>query len=796
MSACDPVLSSGTESIVDVLLPNRSDPALDELAAATFIDNGADVPVSPVDQLLMVMARQLLRDPALGAAAVVELPRSKHRAGLLLAITTHLLCRQPPDQFNGPVVLIGFDVDVAAQLRNLSVRNHRRMGLATGNPLSAHRLTRLGCLEPLIGSDAQRADRSLVYFNTRVGRPALTSNPPLVVLDATSVTHPAARKRAVDWALDHQAAAILAVGDVGDTGLIQTMAVAGVVPTVLSIRGAIIDDLVATFNRGEPSPSTLSTQPVLALPPTAVTLHPVADDDVNNAVSRAYRAIGSKPKGPMPAQLDIAMRLLRNGTRLAARTCDYRTACSYNPRPGELPVPRLLDRTTPALPGSWRHWQTASLGSLKAATRGLWTTLDQDNPKLTALWTVLDRLDRTTDGGIAIRCHTQAAAAATRMSLAGGDQTAAQVRLWERLRDRLQITTLKERMPAGAVAAQVITGAPPPWMFSLLVGIESPETHILVYDAEEAMLLRHGERWAEAASGWTRAAARILGAAAPAAEMSPIAGRQRTVPQRTTSTFELRGLSLADILDAAAAAIDPPEPDSPADAAPSHAGAGTKTCIPVHLDDGRTWWCIDDDGDGLSPVVRATAGGHEHCPVKDLRTGDCIVVPAGEGSESIHARLVAASRGNDDVRSLDLILSQFRSAARAVLSTSHTQREAVERVRSAGAHAADQLPAWARGTTIAPREPSDVEAVFAAADRRCPDLSLIYAVADALRSLNRTLGRFIAAIAADRGEDAVARLRDLVGPAADELLDEFVGATVTGVDAATSVAAHVAGKVR
>jgi len=129
--------ASGTvplASVVDALLPNSTDRPLDEIANATFLDSGVEVSVSPVDQLMLAFTRRVLAERRLGGTAVIQLPRARHRAALLLAITSHLLCRQPPVRFCGPVVLIGFDVDLAGQLRELGVQHYRRMGLAAGNP--------------------------------------------------------------------------------------------------------------------------------------------------------------------------------------------------------------------------------------------------------------------------------------------------------------------------------------------------------------------------------------------------------------------------------------------------------------------------------------------------------------------------------------------------------------------------------------------------------------------------------------------------------------------------------------
>ncbi len=779
-------------SIVDALLPNRTDNALDELGNATFVDAGVEVPVSPVDQVLMTLSRRLLTDPSLGGTAVVQLPRAKNRSALLLAITSHLLCRRGLRPLRGPVVLVGFDVDLATQLRTLSVQNHRRMGLATGNPLSAHRLTRAGGLQPVIGNDVGAADTSLVYFNTRVGRPRLVCHNPLVIIDAMSVTHPVARSRALEWALDHSAAAIVAVGDLGDDTLIDTVSTIGVVPVVLALDADLAAHLTEIFNRREAPPSTLSSMPFLWQEPPSVTVHEVPGDDVNDAVSKAYGALANKPAGPMPFQLDEALKLLRNGSRLAARVTDYRTACTNNPRGGELPLLHRFERMTFHLPPAWRTWENTMLGSLRTAVVALWRTLEESNPKLLRLWGVLDDLHRAGAQTVLIRCHSRAAAEATSASLSSGDRTPAQEALWDLICEGTVVSTLKERFLAASFDAQVLTAPPAPWNFSLLVGLEAAASHVLAYDSEAAMLRRQGQKWAGSVNQWQRAAARTLGAAPPPAVESPIPAPVAQSAVRAETNLHVPGLSLIEVLDRAADIVDAREedPDAPSDSIT----AGAKQCIPVHLDDGRTWWCINE-GTGDTPVVVRNAGGAATRPVRDLRPNDQIVVPAGAGNESVHARLVAASRSNEDIQSLDLILSQFRSAARSILNRG-TQREGIERVRRAGAAAPDQLVAWARGTTIAPREPGDVEAVFRAAGQPCPDLGLIYAVASTLRSLNRTLGQFIRAIATGRGGDTVASLRAIVGPVADELLDEFILATVTEVGTVRTVASSLAGRVR
>ena len=88
-----------------------------------------------------------------------------------------------------------------------------------------------------------------------------------------------------------------------------------------------------------------------------------------------------------------------------------------------------------------------------------------------------------------------------------------------------------------------------------------------------------------------------------------------------------------------------------------------------------------------------------------------------------------------------------------------------------------------------------MEAVFTAAQLPCPDLRLIYSIARQLRSLKKTVGGFVEALAADRGEEMAGKLRKLIGPAADEILDEFVVAVVTRIGEPRMVPALMAGRV-
>jgi hypothetical protein len=263
------------------------------------------------------------------------------------------------------------------------------------------------------------------------------------------------------------------------------------------------------------------------------------------------------------------------------------------------------------------------------------------------------------------------------------------------------------------------------------------------------------------------------------------------------AALRLPGVSLVDILDKASEAVDAPRWES-------GTGIGTeigvvRTCIPICLADGRTWWVpneTDAIGEAATPVLVVTAAGHRHLPVRDLHPGDQVMVAAGEGTDSVHARLVAAIHGTNDVAALDAILGQVRAAARTVLVNNSTIRSARAAVKAAGGVAVNQLTLWASGETIAPDGPGDVAAVFRAAGRPVPNLALLYQVAGTLRTLHRVIGRFVAAAATGRGAEAVAGLRGLLGSAADELLDEFEVVTITQVGNSQPVPASLSGRIR
>ncbi|MFB7722899.1 hypothetical protein [Nocardia sp. NPDC056100] len=786
-------------SLVSLLLPRKTDRGLDGIAFSTFVDGGVAVPVSAVDQLLVALIRHLI-DRMPRRVTVIQLPRARHRIALTHAICMHLLRLQQP-LVAGPVVFAALDVDLTDQVRQLQMRNYRNLALHRDNPLSAQRLTRSGQLVPVVGTTFRSGDSSLVYLNTRVGNPALPQgNPPLVIIDAASITNADSRARMLAWASTHSAVSTVVVGDIGDESLVKAVTATGSAPLVLPVTDTEVKELVYELNKQKPEPSPLSSMWMLwrdKHPP--LNIYRAGGTEINAAIARAFDCLGARPDGLMPQTLDYPTKLLYSGTRLAAAVNHYRRACALAVRPGEGPTTllRVLNGLTFTSTGPWHAWGVARWGELKVAVETLWRNLDETNPKLDLLWELLARAERADCGRILVRCHSTAAAVATAQSLRSETRTNAQIALWARISARVEIDTFTKRYPPRHAGIQILTGNPPPRHFSLLFSGEADENWLLAYDVEDIILRHQLRRWHDTTDVWRRNMYRVLGAAEPSSVAGPVLATEIHHTPPDLPELHLPQLSILDVLNSGDTVIDLSSIVGEA-SSDWHDLETTSNCVPILLDNGQTWWVPNENdqyGELATPVLVVT-GSHRHLPLRDIRPGDAIVVPAGDGTDSAHARLVALSHTNDDVASLDAILGQFRRAARSVLETHTTQRLAIAAVRDAGAQAAGELKMWASGHTIAPRVPGDITAVFRAAQQPAPDLLLLQRVAGRLRSLHRSLGYFVKVLASGHAEDALEKLRRLVGDGADELVDEFLVVTVISVGNATDVPTRLAGLIQ
>jgi hypothetical protein len=779
-------------TLVDTLVPASSDESLTRFAEIAIVDGGVRVRVTALDQLLASLTRRMLADGG-EQTSIVLLPRGRQEVALLLGISSQILCRRPPAHLLGPVTVIASDVDLIGRLQALGVDGYRRIGLHEGNPLNAYRVRTDGTLHPAHGHELGDPDRSLLYLNTRIRWPDLDARRGLAVVDGTSITSPDSRLAAMKWA-DKHAEAIVVIGDLGDRQLVECVEQQRIAPLVLPMTWDDLSQLADELGTRDPAPSTLSTALLLRRRAPEVQLDLVEDPDIEEALLDGFEVLARTPVGPLPYAVSGPAALIRAGSRLLAHPEDYRTAAALDPA-NTVQSPRVLlrslDRPFNPPPG-WHTWRTAHWGRLVTSARSLWSVLEQRQPKLDRLWMLLERMGRDEeDTPIVIRCPSRAGATALYATLTHPRRTEAQVLTWEAICHRVVLARFADRLPWSGNTTEILSGSPPPGSFSLMVGGEATTIHVLVYRPEARGLVRLAEQWASQTQEWREEAARRLGYDVGGRTECPVpapaspGGRPMIDPER----FAIPSLSLGEILDRAMEGIDEREVETASGRLIS-VGA-QRTLTPVRLYGGSTWWAPNPE----QLVLMLTAGGQQNIAVKDLRRGDEIIVPTGDGNESVHARTIGACHRTADVAALDALLGQFREAARRVRSSARTQREAEELVRSRGAVAAGELMHWASGQTIAPHRPTDVAAVFEAAGIPCPDLRVLYEIANTLRDLHRTVGRLVSALRSRRDERAMAELRRMLGDVAEELVEEFAVHRVEAVAEAINAPAYLAGRI-
>lgn len=783
--------ASRTLHPVDALIPASPDPAFESLIKMQLIDGSAAVALSGVDQAIASLVRNSLNknEPS---ALLIQVPRGAHETALLCGITAQLLCRQLPAGLDGPVTVISRDLDSLSRLRSLNIRGSRRMGLSEGNPLSCYRIRRDGTVQPAHGSYVGDLNHALLFLNTRVGWPLMfETKSGVVVVDLAAIKNPEARDKAIKWARDHGSRLIVCISDLGDQVAHLQIKNHYPDPLVVPFSWEDLVEIEHCLGSGNVTTSPLSSAVLLTRKAPTATLVPVDDPDIDDALQQAFRALAAMPKNDeLPTMVQTAQRLVRNGIRLISSPEDYNRAASCDPSPmvssAVVGLRRLERGQFQPTSHEWSTWGTVHWGPLLTATRALWNHLSKRQPKLEALWRTLETVARTSEAPITIRCASRASAVAVRQTIEN-DTNPARADLWNRIRSRSSIIRFDDRLPWSSVGTQILACAPrPDWLPSLLSG-EHTDLQILAYRAELGGLRRLLETWELDVNAWRTALWEHLESIPMQLSALHLDIPESATPSGPSSPLMLPDVDLMAILDSPHAA---PTSDENKSASWRTFGGQTVLCTPVQLADGKTWWAPADGAD--TQILRVTVAGNHYCSLRDLHPGDQIVIPTGDTRESIHGRMVAAIHRNADVASLDALLKQFRSCA-ASLIREHGKTAAIEAVRRFGAEAPAQLAMWASGETIAPANVGDVTAVFAAANRACPDLNVLYDVANTLRSLHRSLGRMVSALYGER--EAVDALQKQFGDLVYELLDEFQVAEILSVGEPMEVTRYSAGRV-
>jgi hypothetical protein len=460
-------------------------------------------------------------------------------------------------------------------------------------------------------------------------------------------------------------------------------------------------------------------------------------------------------------------------------------------------IPRLLPLSDLArivagganlLTGRWSHFRETHFAALRGTAQRLVDTLEEDNPKFTALVYLLDDMRRRpTQPKVVVRVPNEAAALACAEDVEWFD-----VGLGDP--DFVHFVPYSERRPfyLGDGHVEILAGLPPLWHRQAIWSGETPERVVLTYGWEASTLQRAVD---EEGKRVTRLAPRAW------------AGRVKPV-NNSSEISRYRHRPAADPVPRAVWEIDVSALTAEVELADPHPGSGdggsvtgpSAWPVTVHgvvLEPGSEVWLVPE-GAEVEVLVGRT---YRHLRPADLRPGERIIVPRGSGRTTLFARAVAMVRRDGSYFDADVVMGRWRRACRRVLETAGSPYRAEQMLREAGCTTVTQLGMWAEGATIAPDDPADMQKVASLADddwlqrnwRRVAKL------ASEVRGMHIRIGQTISAAmreAADGHGQNLQELADLLQADAASLIDEFDVRIVHSVVPPSRVPSHLAGSVR
>lgn len=500
----------------------------------------------------------------------------------------------------------------------------------------------------------------------------------------------------------------------------------------------------------------------------------------------------------MPFGVARATRLITTMTRCVSDVSTYNQLAVDDPRSSNMfSLDRQLQRDGGRFGGAWHGFEQGRWAGLRGGALEAYKTISISNPKAHALVDLLDQISRRPHvPQVVVRTSNRTAAMATidTLSREAGD-----------ILNRMNVAVLSwsERLPWNDEdSIEILPAAPPVVLHPILWSAEASEHIILAYKHELPLINSQWRTGVRDVNASLSAAFGVLGLG-----VAPHWDPKITLPSEHIDTgqspVQIAGADLEQMLERMRALEEVEQgADDLATSRPSSTAMdsvhATKLLVPIKLEDGRVWWV---DPERSVDVLIA----NRYCQrlVEALIPGDRVVIPRGDGRESVFARLVAAHHRDADVVDLDFLLLRFRKAClRLYRDAGDNWAEVARQLESNGASAVHQAKAWAEGSTLAPAEPSDVRLVaeLAGDTNLSEGWSRIAATAELLRTDHQQLGRLVSGalgeLASGTEGQNIRNLTARLGQGAAEILDEFLVATVRTIGAPATVAASLTGTVQ
>lgn len=780
----------------DVLLP-ADDDDLVRLGGVTWNDASATFRWGPVDLALVSAAEQLAWNaPAKPAAVVLAVPRGAHELAISVAAGLHVLRLRDLQRggifptglsFKGPTVIIGMDTAVHARLSQVrSAGTTIRGGLERG--LGVHRVRSDGTLcdvnDAIVRDDG---NPRLLYLNARIGWPTLPSHGGTVVIDRTSFRNDDALVAALQWALARRADLIVVVADLGDSEIAQSIRLVGAEPSVFPVTGEIaaeLGELGAIVGAGPLTGNQLCRRTFRPSVPAVVPAPGEIEELIEHGIGciRAGRRIGEPPPPDVARTIRVFNALLRCPTPLD----DFDQVAATDPYIHSFTsLVNSLPRAAGALSGPWRPFGAGAWGTLLTVTRELAQSLRRQNHRYLAVLDRLDQLSRDDEPArVTIRVPNRVAAEVLTATLAGDLPQQSKRLAWS-------VVPSAARLPWAAERTCVLhTSLPAPWNNSAWWSAEATEGLVLAYGPEVPVLAYLTRELPRVEQHFLEQIFERVSAEGAPKVTTPLTPPPPAVLKELAK--ETDGAFVLPDLDAVlerAREIREMERESElvAELAPD-SGTALVRAVRIDLGGGRQWWVRSDAE--VDVLIGQTYRRRE---AVDLRSGDSVVVPRNAARETLFARLIAASRQSREVADLDILLRRFRKACWRLRTKYDSWAGAEEQLRRARAEGHTQVKAWATGDTIAPNDPHDIEIVarLAGDDALRSSWAASAAAAEMMRKvrqdLGRLLGRALEEQASGKPGRATGQLVALLGPGANEIIDEFFVAQVLAVSGPTLV---------
>ncbi|HDH26345.1 MAG TPA: hypothetical protein ENH00_09155 [Actinobacteria bacterium] len=758
---------------VDSVLPPDGLPKPVARIANLRIRDGSDTfTLGPVDQLLAVLSHTYLTARMSNEHVVFRLPRGRHDIAILVGIVFQLLRVQAwhetdgVDQgaFSGPVVVVGRDTAVQKRLSQISLP-----GTGVGQMADAVAACRVRADGRIVEPDGsvlpyRAGAKRLLYLNTRVGWPDLQVSDAVGVIDRTTLRDRRSYEAAVGW-LQGRACRIVTVADTDDPEVHTILNDLGASTINWELSAGVMSDVGYVVGAGQ-GDSRLSTNTLSGWCPTLID-HPVIANDVDRLFRRAYGALASARQvdAPYPIPVRNAARLLSVLQRSPVNLASYGKAAAGDPRlRSPKSLQRLLEQHHASFVGPWRAFETTDWSALRRCVLEVFDMISEKNPKQHALLDALDLVRRRQPASkLVIRAPNRVAATLMREEL---EEHGA-------LDGRMEVNTWSSRSRWRAAATEIWPGLPPWAHRSLLSTAETTDVVLVGYPGELQVLSALLDGSADQRKKALTSSAIRFGFIAPDSEPAPRIYESSQLESRQPDPSDISvDVDYGRIAARALSVID----DIGEERSVPMRSRGSEeivSLVPIRLDGKSIWWVSLDDAVGT-----LIHDAYHHRLVRELRPGDLVVVPRGEGRTELFSRLVAAFHTSADVNDLDFLLARFRLACWKLRNQSSNWRQVQKRLERNNASAITQARSWANGSTIAPADPEDVQLVA----RLVGDTYLakswagVASVAKEVRTLHRKLGRIVNGAlseAIDGFGPHMKKVQDLLGESGVEILDEF-----------------------